>query len=182
MFLQLVRVVVARQIEIFEPGDHAVVHDANNIRLFHVLWHATDRRAVLRLGRATVAFPVAFDHLREVKIDLVTSAILHQGNAIAVADFASDRGDAHGRCRTALDPRGPFLAARHLHPPEAREESSQTEEHAEPEELDPPNRLSATQIHRILPVLDYTDCSSGGKASATTRKQAAPSTWRGDRA
>ena len=147
MPLELVRVVVARQVELLKPRHHAVVHDPNNVRLFQILRHPADGGAILRLRRATVALPVALHHFRQIEIDFVTGAVLHQRNTVAIANLAPDGGNADGRFGAALDTRRPFVTARHLHPPQPEEKGAQTKEHAKPEKLDAQGGLSAAHIH-----------------------------------
>src|SRR5262249_20088117 len=150
-FLQLIGVVIARQIEVFEPRHDAVIHDPHNIGFFQVLLHSADRCPILRFRWPPVALAIALHHFREIKIDLVTRAVLHQGDSIAIPDFAANGWDPYGCFRAALDARRPFIAARNLNPPEAEEENAESNQHAKSKKLDPKSRLSAAHIQGTVP-------------------------------
>ena len=140
MFLELARVVIARQIEIVEPRDDAVVHDPDDVRLLQVLRHAVDRRAILGHRAADRTFAIAFHHFRQIKIDFVTGPVLDQSDAVAIANLAAHRRNAHGRFRASANLRGPFRAMRHLTHQSLQTKSAQAEQHEEPEKLNPQTR------------------------------------------
>ena len=79
MSLELAGVVIARKIEIVQARDNAVIDDPDDVRLLLVFRHPVDDGAVLRDWRRTEPFAIALHHLGQVKINLITRSILHQG-------------------------------------------------------------------------------------------------------
>ena len=57
----------------------------------HGAWYWIVGNLAARCARCEAA-----DHVRQIEIDLVAGAVLHQRDAVAVANLAADRGDAHG--------------------------------------------------------------------------------------
>ena len=90
MFLQLAGIVIARQIQVIEPWDNSAVHNLNDVGFLQVLRHPADGRAILGQGRLAVTLPIAFDHLRQIKVDLITGTVLYQRQPGAVANLATD--------------------------------------------------------------------------------------------
>ena len=89
MPLQLAGVVIARQIEIVKARDDAIIHDLDDVRLLLIFRHAADDRAIFRQRRRTKTFAITLHHFRQIKIDFITGAVLHQGQAVAIFDLAA---------------------------------------------------------------------------------------------
>ena len=87
--LQLAGVVVARQIKLVKTRDDAVINNFNDVRLLLIFRHAVDDRSILGQGRRTKTFSITFDHFRQIKIHLITGAVLDKGHAVAVFDLAA---------------------------------------------------------------------------------------------
>ena len=126
MALELEGIVVARQIEIVQPRDDAGIHDLHDVRLLQVFRHSVDRAPIFRQRRRADAFAVTLHHLRQIKIDLVAGAVLHQGGSVAVPNLAADGWDPHRRLRAAADFRRPFRPVRHLHVPKPAEQRAES--------------------------------------------------------
>ncbi len=73
VFLQPARVIIAGKIEVVEPWDDPMIDDPDDVRFLQVFRHSIDGRSILVHGGLTKAFAIAFDHFRQVKIDLITS-------------------------------------------------------------------------------------------------------------
>ena len=97
MPLELFRIVIARQIEIVQSRDDSVIHDLDNVRFLHVLWHAADDGAMLGQRRRAKAFAIALHHFRKVKIHFVTGTVLHQRQTVPIFDLAADRWNSDRR-------------------------------------------------------------------------------------
>ena len=147
MSLQLGRIVIARQIEIVKPRHDAVIDDSNNVRLFLIFRHAAYYRAIFRQRRRAEAFAIAFNHFRQIKVDLVARAVLYEGHAVAVFDLAAHRGNTHRGLRTAAKLSSPLRAMCHLYPPQLQAERTDAQKHEEPENLNPHTRRHAASIH-----------------------------------
>src|SRR5947208_8231872 len=73
---KLARIVVARQIKLVKTRNDAVINDLDDVRFLLIFRHAADDRSILRQGRRTKTFSITFDHFRQIKIYLVTGAVL----------------------------------------------------------------------------------------------------------
>src|SRR5215216_1501019 len=115
MFLQLAGVVIAREIKLVEARNDTVIYDLDNVRLLHVFRHSADDRPIFTRWRRPEPCAVPFDHFREVKIYLITRAILDECEAVTIFDLAAHRWNTHRRLRAAANLRRPFLTMRHLY-------------------------------------------------------------------
>ena len=129
MPLQLAGVVIARQIEIVQARDNAVIDDLNDVRLLHIFRHAIDDGAIFFERWRTETFAIALDHFRQIKIDLIAGSILHQRQSVAVFDLAAHGRNSHCRLRAATNLRSPFGAVRYLYPPESERERAHSQQH-----------------------------------------------------
>src|SRR5689334_18877785 len=147
MLLQLAGVVIARQIQIVEPRNDSAIYNFYDVRFLQVLRHPTHGSAVFGKGRLAITLPVAFDHLRQIKIDLVTGSVLHQRYAIAVTDLTADGWNTDRRLRATANARGPGRPSRDLHPPESDCQRSQAEQHEQPQKLQSQERAYSHSVH-----------------------------------
>src|SRR5581483_10272425 len=140
------------QIEIVEARDDAIIDDLNDVRFLHVFGHSINGRPVLGDGRLTKAFAIAFDHFRQIKIDLITGPVLDQSYSIAIPDLPAHRRNTHRRLRTTAQLGGPFLTVRHLDPPKLEAESGHAHQHQKAEKLNPHTRSNTASAHSSRPL------------------------------
>ena len=138
MPLELNGIVIARQIEVVEPRNHACVHDLHDVGLLQIFRHAVDRGAILRERRRADTIAEALHHFGQIKIHFVAGAVLHQRHAIAIANLTADRWNAHRRLRTSANLFGPFRPVRDLHVPKFTEQRGESREHEQREKLQTP--------------------------------------------
>src|SRR5207249_6276494 len=123
VFLQLARIVIAREVEVIKAWDDAIIYYPNDVRFPQVFRHSIDGCSILGHRRLTKAFAIAFDHFWQIKIDLITGAILDKCHSVAIPDLTPHRTNRHRRLRTTTELGLPFLAMRHLNPPKLEAES-----------------------------------------------------------
>jgi hypothetical protein len=152
VFLQPARIIIARKIEVVEPRDNAIIDDPDDVRFLQVFRHSIDGRSILGDGRLTKAFAIAFDHFRQIKVDLITGPVLDESYSVAILDLAAHRRNAHRRLRTTAKLGSPFLAMRYLDPPKLEAKSTQAHQHQEPEELNPHTRSNTAPVHSSRPL------------------------------
>ncbi len=122
--LEVLGIVVRRQVEFLEPRDHGVVHDLDDIRFVNLRPHLLDVLRELHHRRPAKFAPVAAHHVGQVKLDFVAGAIGHERDAVAIPDFAAHARDAHGDLGAVGDFMGPDLPAGHLLPPQLGDEDA----------------------------------------------------------
>ena len=74
-------------IKIVEPWYHAVVDDPDNVRLLQVFRHTIDGCPIFSYRCRPKAFAIPPNHFRQVKINLVTGAVLYERHAISIFNF-----------------------------------------------------------------------------------------------
>src|SRR5437016_969942 len=147
MALELDGIVVARQIEIVEPRDDAAIDDLDDVGLLQVLRHAVDRAAILGQRWRADPFAIALHHFRQIKVHLITGAVLHQGGSIAVPTLAEHRGNPDRFFLAATNLVRQLLPVRYLHEPKPAEERGETRQKKETEELQTPARVKTFLVH-----------------------------------
>ena len=114
------RVVVFGDAEIGEAFDHRFVEDLDDVGLA-LLGHHAPHSGLVAAARhfAAVFLAVGADDVGEIEFDRDARAVFGQREAVAVEDLAAHGGEADIDLRIAADARGVFVAAGHLHIPEA---------------------------------------------------------------
>ena len=123
--LELAAVVVACQSQLLELRDDRLVHDLHDVRLLLEGAHPVVEAPVFPGRDGIVLLLPGPDDVGEVELDLHAGAVLHQGNPVAVADLAADRGEAHGELGVPLDAGLVIRSLHDLHIPHPAQQEGQ---------------------------------------------------------
>ncbi len=145
--LELAGIVIAGNIEIVEARNDPVVNDLDDVRLLQIFRHSANDRAILCQRRRTETFAIAFDHFRQIKIDLITRPVLDKGQSVTVLDLTAHRWNPDRCLRAAAKLSSPFGAMRHLYPPKPEAKGANAHQHEQRKKLNPQTGIDAASAH-----------------------------------
>ena len=126
------------QTELVQTGQDGFLHDFDHVRLLGLLVDAAHREDVLGLGDVPPAesLAVALDHFVEHEIDGKTGPVADENEAVTVADFTPDAGDADSHLARPTNFVGVMLVIDDLDPPELADDGRNAQQEKQPDDLD----------------------------------------------